>query len=77
MDSARAIIRALKAGDRIAVIAFDDDASVIQPMKRGRSCQACTLRPKRIRWPSAVVRSKTRGASAFHALVLAVLSRRW
>ncbi len=32
MDSARAVIRDLSAGDRVAVIAFDDDAVVMQPL---------------------------------------------
>ncbi|MBP7621431.1 MAG: VWA domain-containing protein, partial [Gemmatimonadales bacterium] len=43
MDSARAIIRALKAGDRIAVIAFDDDASVIQPMTTDHAAALAAL----------------------------------
>ena len=43
MDSARAIVRALKAGDRIAVIAFDDDASVIQPMTTDHAAALAAL----------------------------------
>jgi len=43
MDSARAVISGLAAGDRIGVIAFDDDAEIMQPITTDHAAALAAL----------------------------------
>jgi hypothetical protein len=43
LDSARAVISALSAGDRIGVIAFDDEAEVMQPITTDKAAALASL----------------------------------